>query len=331
MQRNWRDLIKPKKLDYDPESFSERYGKFYAEPFERGFGITLGNALRRVLLSSIQGAAITDVRIDGVLHEFSTIPGVVEDVTEIILNLKEVKVRMDGEGPKKITIEIKGERVVRAGDIQTDGTVTILNPEQHIATVNKDGKLRMELTVRVGKGFVPAERNKDPKASIGTIPIDSIYSPIVKVVYNVTNARVGQITDYDKLTIEIWTNGGVKPDDALAFAAKIIKDQLSIFINFEEEQETTLRGESQPDLRSINANLLKSVDELELSVRSANCLKNANIRNIAELVQKTEQEMLHTKNFGRKSLNEIKDLLHEMGLSFGMKLDGYNLKKEDNP
>lgn len=331
MQRNWRDLIKPKKLDYDPESFSERYGKFYAEPFERGFGITLGNALRRVLLSSIQGAAITDVRIDGVLHEFSTIPGVVEDVTEIILNLKEVKVRMDGEGPKKITIDIKGERVVRAGDIQTDGTVTILNPEQHIATVNKDGKLRMELTVRVGKGFVPAERNKDPKASIGTIPIDSIYSPIVKVVYNVTNARVGQITDYDKLTIEIWTNGGVKPDDALAFAAKIIKDQLSIFINFEEEQETTLRGESQPDLRSINANLLKSVDELELSVRSANCLKNANIRNIAELVQKTEQEMLHTKNFGRKSLNEIKDLLHEMGLSFGMKLDGYNLKKEDNP
>lgn len=329
MQKNWRDLIKPKKLDYDPESLSERYGKFYAEPFERGFGITLGNALRRVLLSSIQGAAITDVRIEGVLHEFSTIGGVVEDVTEIILNLKEVKVKLDGEGPKKITIDVKGEKAVKAGDIQTDGTVTILNPDHHIATVNKDGKLRMELTVQTGKGFVPAERNKDPKASIGTIPIDAIYSPIVKVVYNVTNARVGQITDYDKLTMEIWTNGGVRPDDALAYAAKILKDQLQIFINFEEEEEETPRGESQPDLRSINANLLKSVDELELSVRSANCLKNANIRNIAELVQKSEQEMLHTKNFGRKSLNEIKELLSDMGLSFGMKLDGYNLKKED--
>lgn len=329
MQKNWRDLIKPKKLDYDPESLSERYGKFYAEPFERGFGITLGNALRRVLLSSIQGAAITDVRIEGVLHEFSTIAGVVEDVTEIILNLKEVKVKLDGEGPKKITIDVKGEKAVKAGDIQTDGTVTILNPDHHIATVNKDGKLRMELTVQTGKGFVPAERNKDPKASIGTIPIDAIYSPIVKVVYNVTNARVGQITDYDKLTMEIWTNGGVRPDDALAYAAKILKDQLQIFINFEEEEEETPRGESQPDLRSINANLLKSVDELELSVRSANCLKNANIRNIAELVQKSEQEMLHTKNFGRKSLNEIKELLSDMGLSFGMKLDGYNLKKED--
>jgi DNA-directed RNA polymerase subunit alpha len=329
MQKNWRDLIKPKKLDYDPESLSERYGKFYAEPFERGFGITLGNALRRVLLSSIQGAAITDVRIDGVLHEFSTIPGVVEDVTEVILNLKEVKVKLDGEGPKKITIDVKGEKAVTAGDIQTDGTVTILNPDHHIATVNKDGKLRMELTVQTGKGFVPAERNKDPKASIGTIPIDAIYSPIVKVVYNVTNARVGQITDYDKLTIEVWTNGGVRPDDALAYAAKILKDQLQIFINFEEEADESPRGESQPDLRSINANLLKSVDELELSVRSANCLKNANIRNIAELVQKSEQEMLHTKNFGRKSLNEIKDLLAEMGLSFGMKLDGYNLKKEE--
>lgn len=257
--------------------------------------------------------------------------GVVEDVTEIILNLKEVKVKLDGEGPKKITIEVKGEKTVRASDIVTDGTVTILNPEQHIATVNKEGKLRMELTVKTGKGFVPAERNKDPKASIGTIPIDSIYSPIVKVVYNVTNARVGQITDYDKLNVEIWTNGGVKPDDALAYAAKILKDQLSIFINFEEEEEASPRGESQPDLRSINVNLLKSVDELELSVRSANCLKNASIRNIAELVQKSEQEMLHTKNFGRKSLNEIKDLLAAMGLSFGMKLDGFNLKKEENP
>ena len=330
MQKNWRDLIKPKKLDYDPETKSDRYGKFFAEPFERGFGITLGNALRRVLLSSIQGAAITDVRIEGVLHEFSTLEGVVEDVTEIILNLKEVKVKLDAEGPKKVSIDVKGERVVRAGDIQTDGTVTILNPDQVIATVNQEGHLQMEMTVQSGKGFVPAERNKDPKATIGTIPIDSIYSPITRVVYNVTNARVGQITDYDKLTIELWSNGSVSPDDALAYAAKIIKDQLQIFINFEEEEEEITRSESQPDLRSINANLLKSVDELELSVRSANCLKNANIRNIAELVQKSEQEMLATKNFGRKSLNEIKDLLTEMGLSFGMNLEGLNnLKKEE--
>jgi DNA-directed RNA polymerase subunit alpha len=332
MQKNWRDLIKPKKLDYDAESASDRYGKFYAEPFERGFGITLGNALRRVMLSSIQGAAITDVRIDGVLHEFSSIAGVVEDVTEIILNLKETKVKLDGEGPKTVTIEVSGEKVVRAGDIQTDGTVTILNPDQHIATVTREGKLRMEMTVRTGKGFVPAERSKDPRASIGTIPIDAIYSPIVKVVYNVTNARVGQITDYDKLTMEVWTNGGVRPTDAVAFAAKILKDQLQIFINFEEEDDELPRGESQPDLRSINANLLKSVDELELSVRSANCLKNANIRSIAELVQKSEQEMLATKNFGRKSLNEIKDLLVDMGLHLGMKLDGLNLKREEtNP
>ncbi len=330
MQKNWRDLIKPKKLDYDPETKTDRYGKFFAEPFERGFGITLGNALRRVLLSSIQGAAITDVRIDGVLHEFSALDGVVEDVTEVILNLKEVKVKLDGEGPKKITIDVAGEKSVKAGDIQTDGTVTVLNPGQPIATVNKGARLRMEMTVQSGKGFVPAERNKDPRASIGTIPIDAIFSPITKVVYNVTNARVGQVTDYDKLTMEVWTNGGVRPDDALAFAAKILKDQLQIFINFEEEEEEVLRSEPQPDLRSINANLLKSVDELELSVRSANCLKNANIRNIAELVQKSEQEMLATKNFGRKSLNEIKDLLTEMGLSFGMKLEGLNnLKKEE--
>lgn len=330
MQKNWRDLIKPKKLDYDPETKSDRYGKFFAEPFERGFGITLGNALRRVLLSSIQGAAITDVRIEGVLHEFSTVSGIVEDVTEIILNLKEVKVKLDAEGPKKVSIDVKGERVVRAGDIQTDGTVTILNPDQVIATVNQEGHLQMEMTVQSGKGFVPAERNKDPKATIGTIPIDAIYSPITRVVYNVTNARVGQITDYDKLTIELWTNGSVRSDDALAYAAKIIKDQLQIFINFEEEEDEVAKSETQPDLRSINANLLKSVDELELSVRSANCLKNANIRNIAELVQKSEQEMLATKNFGRKSLNEIKDLLTDMGLSFGMNLEGLNnLKKEE--
>jgi DNA-directed RNA polymerase subunit alpha len=331
MQKNWRDLIKPKKLDYDPATFSDRYGKFFAEPFERGFGITLGNALRRIMLSSIQGAAITDVRIDGVLHEFSAIHGVVEDVTEIILNLKEVKVKLDGEGPKKITIEVNGEKTVRAGDIQTDGTVTILNPDQPIATVNREGKLSMEMTVQTGKGFVPAERNKDPKASIGTIPIDAIYSPVVRVVYNVTNARVGQITDYDRLVMEVWTNGGIRPVDALAYAAKILKDQLQIFINFEEEEEEILRGEPQPDLRNINANLLKSVDELELSVRSANCLKNANIRNIAELVQKNEQDMLSTKNFGRKSLNEIKEILHEMGLSLGMKLEGINLKKDERP
>ncbi len=326
MQKNWRELIKPKRLEIET-SDPNTYGKFECEPLERGFGITLGNALRRVLLSSLQGSAITSVKIDGVLHEFSTIPGVLEDVTDVILNLKEVRFKVAGDGNlRRVYIEKDGEGRVRAGDIQAGAHVDILNPEQHICTLAKDAKLRMELTVKQGKGYVPAEKNLEENQPIGTIPIDAIFSPIRKVSYAVTQARVGQITDYDKLTLEIWSDGSVKPEDALAYAAKILKDQLSVFINFEEETETT-----EEEIRtepSFNENLFRSVDELELSVRSANCLKNADIRYIGELVQKTEQEMLKTKNFGRKSLNEIKEILSEMGLSLGMKLDSFPTRDE---
>ncbi|HWP34284.1 MAG TPA: DNA-directed RNA polymerase subunit alpha [Thermodesulfobacteriota bacterium] len=321
MQRNWRDLIKPKRLEVEQETLTPTYGKFIAEPLERGYGITLGNALRRVLLSSLQGAAITAVRIDGVLHEFSTIPGVTEDVTDIILNLKEVRLRMHGEGPKVIRIKADKEGEVRAGDIITDETVEILNPELHIATLSRNARLEMEMVVKQGRGYVPAERNKEENQPIGTIPIDAIFSPIRKVNYTVTNARVGQMTDYDKLTLEVWTNGGVRPEDAVAYAAKILKEQLSIFINFEEEAEPVVAPKVAEERAKINEHLYKSVDELELSVRSANCLKNADIKYIGELVQKTEAEMLKTKNFGRKSLNEIKEILAEMGLSLGMKVD----------
>lgn len=321
MQKNWRELIKPKRLEIETKD-PLTYGKFECEPLERGFGITLGNALRRVLLSSLQGAAITSVKVDGVLHEFSTIPGVLEDVTDVILNLKEVRFRVTGDSaPKRLLIEKEGEGSVTAGDIQTGAMVDVLNPGQHICTLARDAKLRMELTIKQGKGYVPADKNVEENQSIGTIPIDSIFSPIRKVSYTVTQARVAQITDYDKLTLEIWSDGSVKPEDALAYAAKILKDQLSIFINFEEEAET-----AEEEIRlepAFNENLFRSVDELELSVRSANCLKNADIRYIGELVQKTEQEMLKTKNFGRKSLNEIKEILSEMGLSLGMKLENF--------
>lgn len=326
MQKNWRELIKPKRLEIET-SDPNTYGKFECEPLERGFGITLGNALRRVLLSSLQGSAITSVKIDGVLHEFSTIPGVLEDVTDVILNLKEVRFKVAGDGNlRRVYIEKDGEGRVSAGDIQAGAHVDILNPAQHICTLAKDAKLRMELTVKQGKGYVPAEKNLEENQPIGTIPIDAIFSPIRKVSYAVTQARVGQITDYDKLTLEIWSDGSVKPEDALAYAAKILKDQLSVFINFEEETEMAeeeIRAEP-----SFNENLFRSVDELELSVRSANCLKNADIRYIGELVQKTEQEMLKTKNFGRKSLNEIKEILSEMGLSLGMKLDSFPSRDE---
>ncbi len=298
------------------------YGKFECEPLERGFGITLGNALRRVLLSSLQGVAITNVKIDGVLHEFSTIPGVLEDVTDVILNLKEVRFKMSGDGNlRRVHIEKSGEGRVAAGDIQAGPMVEVLNPNQHICTLAKDAKLRMELTIRQGKGYVPADKNIEETQPIGTIPIDAIFSPVRKVSYTVSQARVAQITDYDKLTLEIWSDGSLKPEDALAYAAKILKDQLTIFINFEEEaeaQEEEVRTEP-----AFNENLFRSVDELELSVRSANCLKNADIRHIGELVQRTEQEMLKTKNFGRKSLNEIKEILSEMGLSLGMKIDSF--------
>jgi len=323
MYKNWRDLIKPKKLQVEAESLTNKYGKFYAEPFERGFGTTLGNSLRRVLLSSLQGAAVTSVRIKGILHEFSAVPGVAEDVTDIILNLKGIRFKMHGYEPRTIRIIQKGEGEVKAGDIITDPNVEVLNPDHHIATCSKDANLEMEMVVKLGKGYVPADRNRDEKAPVGTIPIDSIFTPINKVNFIVTNARVGQITDYDKLTLEIWTDGSVKPDDAVAFAAKILKEQLSIFINFDEEVEPAEEGEPLEEREKLNENLYRSVEELELSVRSANCLKNAGIKLIGELVSRSEAEMLKTQNFGRKSLNEIKDILAEMGLTLGMKLDNF--------
>jgi DNA-directed RNA polymerase subunit alpha len=323
MYKNWRDLIRPKKIQVETESLTNTYGKFFAEPFERGFGTTLGNSLRRVLISSLQGAAITSVRIKGVLHEFSAIPGVTEDVTDIILNLKGVRLKMHGYDTRTIRIMHKGEGVIKASEISSDANIEILNPDHHIATCSKDANLDIEMIVKMGKGYVPADRNRDEKAPVGTIPIDSIFSPIIKVNYQVTNARVGQITDYDKLNLELWTDGSVKPDDAVAYAAKIIKDQLAIFINFDEEVEHTDEPDVEEDSQKVNENLYRTVDELELSVRSANCLKNAGIKLIGELVIRSEAEMLKTQNFGRKSLNEIKDVLADMGLSLGMRLDNF--------
>lgn len=323
MYKNWRDLIKPKQLQVEKESLSATYGKFFAEPFERGFGTTLGNSLRRVLLSSLQGAAITSVRIKGVQHEFSSVPGVTEDVTDIILNLKGVRLRLHGSDQASIRIIHKGDGVIKAGDIMLPHNVEVMNPEHHIATCGKDAVFEVEMTVRMGKGYVLADRNRDEKAPVGTIPIDAIFSPITKVNFVISNARVGQMTDYDKLTIEVWTDGSVKPEDAVAYAAKIVKEQLTIFINFDEETEPQQQEESADDDAKVNENLYRTVDELELSVRSANCLKNAGIKLIGELVSKTEAEMLKTQNFGRKSLNEIKDILTEMGLTFGMRLENF--------
>lgn len=320
--KNWRDLIRPKGIVVDEAS--DTYGKFVAEPFERGFGITIGNSLRRVLLSSLQGAAITAIRIDGVLHEFTSVSDVLEDVTEIILNLKQVRLRMHTLEPRVLRIEVNREGAVTAGDIIGDAEVDVLNPEQHIATVSEGGRLVMELTVRNGFGYVPAERNKTASMPVGTIPIDAMFSPVRRVNFNVTNARVGQRTDYDKLALEVWTEGSVAPADAVAYASKILKEQLQIFINFDEEAEPEY-DEQEPENEILqNENLYRSVDELELSVRSANCLQNANIKLIGELVQRTEAEMLKTKNFGRKSLREIKDILAMMGLTLGMELTGWN-------
>jgi DNA-directed RNA polymerase subunit alpha len=330
-QKSWKDLIRPKRLEVEKETLTPFYGKFTAEPFERGFGITIGNSLRRILLASLQGAAITSVKIDGVLHEFSTIPGVKEDVTEIILNLKEVRLKLHTEGPKIIRVKTEGPKTLKAGDVQTGDAVEILNPEHYIATLSRDSKLSMEMTVKMGRGYVPAERNKEESQPIGTIPMDAIFSPIKKVNYTVTNARVGQITDYDKLNLEVWTDGSLNPEEAVAHAAKILKDQLSIFITFEEEEEEEEEETTaeQTETEKLNENLFRSVDELELSVRSANCLKHANIKLIGDLVQKTEAEILATKNFGRKSLNEIKEILSEMGLSLGMKLENWPPKKKE--
>ena len=329
MQKSWKDLIRPKRLEVEKETVTPTYGKFTAEPFERGFGITIGNSLRRILLSSLQGGAITSLKVDGVLHEFSTIPGTKEDITEIILNLKEVRLKLHTEGPKTIRVKAEGPTVLKAGDILTGDAVEILNPDHYIATLSRDGKLSMEMVVKTGRGYVSAERNKEEGQPIGTIPMDAIFSPIKKVNYTVTNARVGQITDYDKLILEVWTDGSLTPEEAVAHAAKILKEQLSIFITFEEEEEEISYPEDEEEKEAFNENLLRSVDELELSVRSANCLKHANIKLIGDLVQKTEAEILATKNFGRKSLNEIKEILTEMGLSLGMKLDNWPPKKSE--
>jgi DNA-directed RNA polymerase subunit alpha len=321
--RNWRDLIRPRKLEVDPETLTPTYGKFTCEPLERGFGTTLGNSLRRILLSSLQGAAITAIKIEGALHEFTTIPDVVEDVTVIVLNLKEVLLKAADSKPRVLRLEKDGEGKVSAGDIQVTDGIEVLNPDHKILTCSKGAKLRLELHVGTGRGYVPSERNKNAQTAVGVIPIDALFSPIRKVNFQVTNARVGQQTDYDRLTLEVWTNGAVKPEDGVAFAAKILKDQLSIFINFEEGSEPAHDSMVSEEQAKLNENLWKSVDELELSVRSANCLQNANIRYIGELVQRTESEMLKTKNFGRKSLKEIKEILAEMGLSLGMKLEGW--------
>ncbi|HTI37979.1 MAG TPA: DNA-directed RNA polymerase subunit alpha [Vicinamibacterales bacterium] len=317
----WKGFQRPKRLEFERDTLTDRFGRFYAQPFERGFGTTVGNALRRVLLSSIEGAAVTAVKIDGVLHEFSPIPGVVEDATDIILNLKQIPLKMHVDTTKTLYVRVDKAGEVRARDIEADADIEILEPDAHIATVAEHGKLHMELRVKRGRGYVSADKNFDEDLGIGWIPVDSVHSPIKKVNYLVEAARIGQNTDYDKLTVDVWTNGSVTPRDAVSLSAKLIRDHLNIFINLEDAAETQAEGGGEQPGAASNENLDKSVEELELSVRSYNCLKNANIRTIRELVQKTEGEMLKTKNFGRKSLNEIKEILGSMGLSLGMRLD----------
>jgi DNA-directed RNA polymerase subunit alpha len=324
--RHWTDLNKPERLEVDEKTLTSTYGRFYAEPFERGFGQTIGNSLRRLLLSSLMGAAIVAVRIKGILHEFSTIPGVTEDVADIILNLKEVRLRLNDGERQALKIEAKGPGTILAKNIIAPATVEILNPEHKIATLSRDAKLEMEMTAKLGRGYVPAERNKEEGAPVDTIFLDAVFAPVQKVNFTVTNARVGQRTDYDRLVFEVYTDGSVKPDDAMAYAAKILQDQVGIFVNFQDEPRPDSRddGPSVP----LNDNLFRSVDELEFSVRSQNCLQNADIKYIGELVQKSEQEMLKTKNFGHKSLNEIKEILREMGLELGMKIDHFPSREE---
>jgi DNA-directed RNA polymerase subunit alpha len=321
IQKNWQELIKPNKLEVVPGDHPKRVATLVAEPLERGFGQTLGNSLRRILLSSLQGAAITSVHIDGVLHEFSSIPGVREDVTDIVLNIKDVAIKMQGDGPKRMVLKKQGPGAVVAGDIGVTGDVQILNPDLVICTLDEGAEIRMEFTVNTGKGYVPADRNRAEDAPIGLIPVDSLYSPVRKVSYRVENTREGQILDYDKLTLSVETNGSITAEDAVAFAARILQDQLNVFVNFEEPR----REEAAPSIPELafNPALLKKVDELELSVRSANCLKNDNIVYIGDLIQKTEAEMLRTPNFGRKSLNEIKEVLAQMGLHLGMEVQGW--------
>jgi len=323
MHQNWLSLIRPKGLVVERDSLTTKYGRFIVEPLERSYGVTLGNALRRILLSSLQGSAIVAVKIDGAAHEFTALPDVKEDGTDIILNLKEVKVKLHGVSRKVVHIDVQGPCDVTAGDIQHDNTVEILDPEQIICTVAAGGTFKAELIIENGRGYKAAATERAEELPVGTISIDALYSPVHRVNYNVTNARVGQTTDYDKLVLEVWTNGSVQPEDAVGIAAKILKEQLNIFINFPEEiAHEFVDSEKKED--KFNDNLMRSVDELELSVRSANCLQNANIRTIADLIQKTEMEMLRTKNFGRKSLKEIKEILGEMGLSLGMVLNHNN-------
>ncbi len=321
IQSNWQELIKPTKLDIKPGLDAERIRTIVAEPLERGFGVTLGNALRRVLLSSLQGAAVNSVQIDGVLHEFSSISGVREDVTDVILNIKGIALRMHVEGSKRLVLQAEGPGVVKAGDIEESADIDILNPDHVLCTLDEDTGIRMEFTVSTGKGYVPAERNRPEEAPIGLVPVDSLYSPVKRVSYKIENTREGQILDYDKLTMTIETDGSVTAEDALAFAARILQDQLQTFINFEEPKKPEV-PEVRPELE-FNAALLKKVDELELSVRSANCLKNDNIVYIGDLIQKSEGEMLRTPNFGRKSLNEIKEVLAQMGLHLGMEVPNW--------
>lgn len=325
---NWREMIKPEKMDVTTTS---TYGKFVCEPLERGFGITIGNSLRRIILSSLYGAAIVSVKFEDALHEYSVISDVREDVSEIILNLKELNLKADVTDDCRLKINAGENRVVTGADVVSeDGKVEVLNPEQHIATIGKNGKLNITMTVRTGKGYALASANRDDEAPIGTIPVDSVFSPIKGVKYMVGTSRVGQKTDYDKLTLEVWTKGSVTPDNAVAFAAKILKEQMNPFINFDEDIEPDSEGEDGKDEpKEFNDNLYRSIDELEFSVRSSNCLKNAQIYKIYQLVQKTDQEMLKTKNFGRKSLNEIKEVLASMDLSLGMDLEGFEPPEED--
>ena len=318
----WKNLQMPKQLVPDAGN-SERYGKFVLEPLERGFGSTLGNALRRVLLSSLQGAAITAVRIDGVLHEFSTLPGVIEDVTEIVLNLKQVRIKLSGDGPKKGVFEMRGKGEVRAGDLAADPDVQVLNPELHVAALNRDGDLRMEVEINGGRGYVSADQHSQTDRPIGVVPIDSLFSPVTKVNYTVEATRLGQRIDYDKLTIEVWTDGSILPHDAVAMAAKILSDHFRLLVQFEDEPQQEEEQEVDEEIVRVRKLLDKSVEELELSVRSSNCLRAAEIKAISDLVQKGEPEMLKFRNFGRKSLKEIQDILGEMGLHFGMDISRY--------
>ena len=317
----WKGFQRPKVLEFERDSLTEQFGRFHAQPFERGFGTTIGNALRRVLLSSIEGAAVTAVKIDGVLHEFSPIDGVVEDATDIILNLKQIPFKIHTDNAKTLTVKVGKSGAVTAGDIECDGDVEILDPDVHIATVAEGGNLEMELRVKRGRGYVSADRNFEEELGVGWIPVDSVHSPIKKVNYLVEAARLGQTTDYDKLTIDVWTDGTVSARDAVSLSAKLVRDHLNIFVNIDDEIEPLPEPEEEEPATVENEHLDKSVEELELSVRSYNCLKNANIQTIRELVQKSESEMLRTKNFGRKSLNEIKEILLSMGLNLGMRLD----------